>query len=290
MAAESKPAPKTKPTIDLDSTIAVDGKEMSVKQLLDQAAKLQTLESEKAALLEYRKHTETLLEPEAQSPQVKEEAMRYLLNQKGYSAEEIEEAVAQAMFAETGQQQPQQDPQPDMRELYEKIALMEQEQQKAKLNTLKRELGSNTDRVLDSNKNLVTLIDKLKDIRGDDGMTETLTALRADIQDRTLKQLKLRTATSGQLVNDAWIAEEVDKAAELVYKHYLSVIGDPNKLGRAPETVTGENVWTRKQPVVAPAYKPGDNVGTADTKLQEYGIDVLSRLAAAGDTGGKTKA
>ncbi len=302
--------PVAEPAINLDSKIQVDGKTFTVKQLMDEAAKVEQIQKQSTEFQTRWKHTERLLDADNQDPALKEESMRYLLNARGYSPEEIEDAVSQALAAQNqpqpGEYQEQAPPrnqrggppQPTMQDMNyeelnlmrEKIALMEQEQQKAKLNTLKRELASSTTNLLDSNPKLRTLVQKLKELRGDDGIQESLEALRADIQDRTVKQLKLRTATTGQLVNDAWIAEEAEKAAELTYKHYLSVIGDPNKIGRAPETVTGEDVWSKKQPVQAPTYQKGDNMGTASIKLREFGVDALARLAAASETGGASKA
>lgn len=297
---QQTPTPEVKaPAIDLDSTIQVNGKSLTVKALLDQAEKLQAAEEKAAKLETYRGHTERLLKGEPEDVQGREESMRYLLAESNFDPEAIEHYVQQALGGTPEPTMPNiqneppapqyQDPQ-ELAMLKAKLELMEGEQQKAKLNTLKRELASNTGRVLDSNPNLRTLVSKIKDLRGDEGLPEAMEAIKADIQDRTIKQLKLRTASSGQLVNDSWITEEVDKAADLVYKHYLSVIGDPNRIGRAPETVTGEDVFAKRQPVPAPNFEKGDNMGSATNRLRDFSVDVLSRLAATGEGGGASKA
>lgn len=298
---QQTPTPEVKaPAIDLDSKIQVDGKSLTVKELLDQAEKLRTMEEKAQKLETYRLHTERLLKGEPEDIQGREESMRYLLTESNFDPEAIEHYVQQALgntyepptemptIQQAQQAQPESNREVEL--LKAKLEFMEQEQQKAKVNTLKRELNTNTGRVLDSNPNLRTLVSKIKDLRGPDGLSEAMDAIKADIQDRTIKQLKLRTASTGQTVNDSWIAEEVDKAADLVYKHYLSVIGDPNRIGRAPETVTGEDIFAKKQPVAPPEFQKGDNMGSATNRLRDFSVDVLSRLAAAGEGSGASKA
>ena len=68
-----------------------------------------------------------------------------------------------------------------------------------------------------------------------------------------------------------------------------SVIGDPDKIQRAPETATEDSLFN-KPPVKAPEYEKGDDMGDINVKARDWTLDTLLRGAREGAAGGESKA
>lgn len=137
---------------------------------------------------------------------------------------------------------------------------------------------------LDGVQDARTLVSKLRELNGDEAAKNARVAIERDIRQQTLDNLRMRRDASGTF-NEAWVAEEAKRATESVVAKYRSVIGDPNKLGRAPETASGSDYFVSRKPVPAPKWKPGMKTGDIETQLNAYNSDVLSRLAAGLDKG-----
>ena len=99
-----------------------------------------------------------------------------------------------------------------------------------------------------------------------------------------MNNLRARRSAAGTF-EEAWVSEETAKATDQVLAKYRSVIGDPNKLGRAPETDSSTNAIFSRPAVQAPRWKSGMRPGDAETALDAYNKDALSRLAAGEDVG-----
>ena len=108
-------AETTQPAMNLDSTIQVDGEEVSVKDLLnarDEAAKLR----------EYNEHAKTLIAPAGSDTETRENAVRYLMTQEGYSPADIEEYIQftnNPAPAQEAEYEPEPQPAPVEQETYQ---------------------------------------------------------------------------------------------------------------------------------------------------------------------------
>jgi hypothetical protein len=291
--------PAVEPAIDLDATVKVDGEEISVRDLL-------TSRDEATKLKEYNEHAKTLISSGQHSDQDRETSVRYLMSQEGYTPEEINEYVnwsqdvgTDAPAAQPVYEQPtpvaQEEEVPQNEDYYQQYqqetAMREQENQRMHeieerqhrlgADMMKKELSTAIDTTLTNNE----YIQKLMSIES--GGENRKGVLKNEIENATLEGLRIRRA-GGESYSNAWFAEEASKAAQLVYDKFRSVIGDPDKIQRSPETATNSDSLFNKPPVEPPKYEKGDNMGDINVKAREYTLDHL--LRGAQDTGGESKA
>jgi len=104
-----------------------------------------------------------------------------------------------------------------------------------------------------------------------------------------MDNLKKRRA-SGETFNANWFDEEAGKATKFVYDKFRSVIGDPDKIQRSPETATDSDSLFNKPPVDPPEFEKGDDMGALSVKSHDWTLDTLLRGAREGASGGKSKA
>jgi hypothetical protein len=142
---------------------------------------------------------------------------------------------------------------------------------------------------LDLNKDARTMLSKLEEINGRESVANARAAIERDIRQQTLESLKNRRDQAGTF-EEAWIAEESARATDQVLAKYRSVIGDPNRLGRAPETDSSASAFINRKPVPAPTWKSGMSPGDVESAVDAYNKDALSRLAASLDTGSDGRA
>ena len=165
-----------------------------------------------------------------------------------------------------------------------RAAVAEEEVRRIKAERLGTHMNDQITDAIDSVNDGRTLLGKLRELNGDEAAKNARAAIERDIRQTTLDMLRSRRDAAGTF-NEAWVAEEARRATESVIAKYRSVIGDPNKLGRAPETASGSDYFASRKPVPAPKWKPGMRTGDVDGLLQDYNTDVLSRLASGLDNG-----
>jgi len=169
-------------------------------------------------------------------------------------------------------------------EAQRRAEVAEEEVRRIKAERLGNFMDSQITGALDGVQDARTLVSKLRELNGDEAAKNARAAIERDIRQQTLDNLRMRRDAAGTF-NEAWVAEEAKRATESVVAKYRSVIGDPNKLGRAPETASGSDYFVSRKPVPAPKWKPGMKTGDIETQLNAYNSDVLSRLAAGLDKG-----
>ena len=295
----------TQPAMNLDSTIQVDGEEVSVKDLLN-------ARDEASRLREYNDHAKTLISPAGSDNETRETAVRYLMTQEGYSPADIEEYIQFTNNPPAVEPEPQpqmqepQIPEPQgmnemdeidrQQQLYEarqeqlmreqeqqRMANIEDRQQRLGAEMMKKELNSALDKTMNSHESIAKLMGLES---GGDYRKEVL---RHEVEASMLDSLR-RRRTAGENFNPSWFAEEAGKAAKSVYDKFSSVIGDPDKIQRAPETATENDSLFNKPPVDPPKYEKGDDMGAINTKARDWTLDTLLRSANDGATGGESKA
>jgi len=289
--------PTAEPAIDLDSTVKVDGEEISVRDLL-------TSRDEVTKLKEYNEHAKTLISSGQHNDQDREASVRYLMSQEGYTPEEINEYVNWSQNVETDEpaepvyEEPTPAPQQEVpyeedhyQQYQQEIAMREQEQQRMSeiedrqhrlgADMMKKELSTAIESTFSTNEH----IQKLMGLES--GGENRQQILKNEIENATLDGLRKRRA-GGESYNPSWFVEEASKAAQLVYDKFRSVIGDPDKIQRSPETATDSDSLFNKPPVEPPKYEKGDDMGDINVKAREYTLDHL--LRGAQDDGGESKA
>ncbi len=279
-------APAESPSLNLDQTIQVNGEQVSVQDLLAAREKANELE-------EYRRHASHIMRSEGGFAE-KEESTRYIMSQEGYSPDQIEEYIQASKQYETQVQQsnqPQQNsqPQPDDRvtQLEQRLGQAEEQAAKQKLEQMRGQLKSGVDQVAASEP-IQQILEASKRINGDTDVEKTATLLKQDIERETLTLLKRERAAKGSISDDSF-AKAAQQAAESVSNRYRAVIGDPNSLGRAPQTGMTPDLLYQKKPVEDPKYTAGENPGQVYDKARNFAEQSLLNIAADLSSGGESK-
>ena len=298
--ADTAPAPETaKPALDLDSTVRVGGQDVSIKELVDARENLEYLRQDYSKLVSFRDATSKVMRPDV-DPSVKEQAARQLLVDMGYQGQEVDNYVNDWMQSQQGATNVNENvdttPEGDdddgsAEQVANAIMQAQQEAQSAReqLDRMRAEqlngrMNSQIVVGLDLNRDARTMLSKLEEINGKEAVANARSAFERDIRQQAMDNLKARRAAAGTF-EEAWVTEEAARATDQVLAKYRSVIGDPNRLGRAPETDSSASAFANRKPVSAPTWKPGMSTGDIETALNAYNTDALSRLAADLDTG-----
>ena len=280
-------APATPPSINLDQTVQVDGSEVTVGQLIDVA-------KQAAGIHEYNQHAAMLMKQDV-SNEDKEASVRYLMDAEGYSSSQIEEYVASLKGEatpqegqETMQEQPQQ-PDPLAQQNNQRLSELEASQKRMNADFLRDKMRASVDEIMSSNPKIKTLLEKGAEMNPEINQDERISNIRRQIEASMMDNIRGRK-TRGENFNLSWFSDEGSKAADNIYDRISTVIGDPNKIGRAPETASSvESFFANNKPVEAPEYKSGDNMGSMDSAARDYNVDALSRLAQDLATGDQSK-
>mgnify|MGYP006399626809 FL=1 len=235
------------------------------------------------------------------------------MSQEGYSPQDIDEYVnwtkeatqdqvsaegyEQPSYEQPYQQSVEYDPNEEAKQIqyYQEQAMM-QEQEKQRLtevenkqsrlgaDMMKRELDNSLNRVFESNEGIKKLMDVQE---GEDNNRREI--LHKEVETAMMDNLKRRRA-AGESFNDRWFDEEAGNAAKFVYDKFRSVIGDPDKIQRSPETATDSDSLFNKPPVEPPKYERGDDMGSLTVKSHDWTLDTLIRGAREDAAGGESKA
>ena len=290
-------------TIDLDAKVLLGGTEVNVRDLATAREELAKAREEMDQLSKFREAALTVMRQDVPAD-MKTEAARQLLRDSGFPEDEIDRQVG--AWAQGGQEnyemvdenedpevggQTEEDDDADVDLVAQSImdaqnraATAEEEVRRIKAERLGTHMNDQITGAIDSVDDGRTLLGKLRELNGDEAAKNARAAIERDIRQTTLDMLRSRRDAAGTF-NEAWVAEEARRATESVIAKYRSVIGDPNKLGRAPETASGSDYFASRKPVPAPKWKPGMRTGDVDGLLQDYNTDVLSRLASGLDNG-----
>jgi len=290
-------------TIDLDAKVLLGGTEVNVRDLANAREELAKAREEMDQLSKFREAALTVMRQDVPAD-MKTEAARQLLRDSGFPEDEIDRQVG--AWAQGGQEeyemvdenedpklqaQSEEDDDADVDLVAQSIldaqnraAVAEEEVRRIKAERLGTHMNDQITDAIDSVDDGRTLLGKLRELNGDEAAKNARAAIERDIRQTTLDMLRSRRDAAGTF-NEAWVAEEARRATESVIAKYRSVIGDPNKLGRAPETASGSDYFASRKPVPTPKWKPGMRTGDVDGLLQDYNTDVLSRLASGLDNG-----
>jgi len=162
---------------------------------------------------------------------------------------------------------------------------------RAEMDELRNQTSDNTTRHLqglldkavdmsfDTNEDVKGLIGLSKKLHGDEGQDGRTKILKDMVQEETMRLLQRRKDAGGRF-DPEWFAQESSKAASEVAQRYRAVIGDPDKLGRSPETGTGDNLFQRVEQPEDPKWEAGDQPGDGMAKARTFAEQTLLHLAS----------
>lgn len=286
------------PPENLNPTVRVGGEDVPVSELVKAREDLEFMRNDYSKLVQFRDATSKVMRQDIDLG-VKEQAAREVLVGMGYKGDQVEEYVSEWMQSQQQEQQGNQvmsnenNKSEDTSAEQVANAIMQAQQHSEntsqELNRMKAEqlnsrMNAQIMMGLDYNKEATTMLSKLEEINGKEAAFAAKTAFERDIREQSLNNLRARRSAAGTF-EEAWVSEETAKATDQVLAKYRSVIGDPNKLGRAPETDSSTSAIFSRPAVQAPRWKSGMKPGDAESALDAYNKDALSRLAAGEDAG-----
>ena len=285
------------PPENLNPTIRVGGEDVPVSELVKAREDLEFMRNDYSKLVQFRDATSKVMRQDVDL-EVKEQAAREVLIGMGYKGNQVEEYVSEWMQSQQQEQQGNQGMSSEnnakdssaeqvanaIMQAQNQAEQTSQEMNRMKADQLNSRMNAQIMMGLDYNKEAITMLNKLEEINGKEASFAAKTAFERDIREQSLNNLRARRSAAGTF-EEAWVSEETAKATDQVLAKYRSVIGDPNKLGRAPETDSSVNAIFSRPAVQAPRWKSGMRPGDAESALDAYNKDALTRLAAGEDVG-----
>lgn len=157
---------------------------------------------------------------------------------------------------------------------------------KLRAQILQQNMENSVSSALDSDPDGKILLGWIQNTREGEDLAKAKTNLAERVRAQALENLRNRRNMAGTF-DDSWLGEEVQKAANKVAKDMLTVIGDPGKIGRVPETAGQTETLYRKDPVKLPDNK-GKSFGDVEGQLRNWTTDQI--LRSLSDPGGDSKA
>lgn len=281
-------------------------------RLSEVEAEKQKLAAEREQLARYREMGRRMMRNDGTFTPEREEAMRFLMDDSGFTPDEIERWVEvqrlQAEGADDDDAAPA-DPEPptsgddlmedqprprredprdrEIRELRERLERLTEHVSATQTSTLESRINDQVTRALDSHQGVSSLLGVSARLNGEEGLERRRQMFADDLRQQTVAELRRRKARGGQFRED-WIPEAVEKAAADITERYRSVIGDPDKIRRSPETGTGQDELRPIEPPKDPIFEPGDDAGKVTAKALEFTEGTLLSIAQEASKDGKS--
>jgi len=281
--------------IDMETELELeDGTVIKVGDLLAQANRAKEMEQQVQGLQRFRENATKLMKGESPDLQAAYEVLRGA----GFSDEEARQYAQDYVDGETGgDQEADVSEEGQFEQMLKKSTRAAEERAEAalkqtnelRLRLLKEAMDKNVVSAIDGNPEIVKMLETLDKTRGREHAAGAWRALQDQVREQTLKQLYSRRDAEGGRFSEDWVADEAAKAAKSIAGNYRTVIGDIDALGRSPETEGELEFLKAKPPVPAPEFQKGMDRGVVDKNIREFNVDALSRIAAEGSAGGKTK-
>ena len=279
-------APSSEEPKVVNPKFEVNGETMTAEQIQDQAREVEVLREYQRAASNLMKNGESELDDNRESD------LRYVMSYEGYAPEQIDSYI-DSLKNQSPLAQPQEYPDmtandPRVDEMAKRLQEVEKRESQTRLDALKSKLDNAVNKV-STESGIGSISSSFKRIHGEEGHSDRMKVLQEDIHRETLNNLR-RVRSSGGDIDDASIRAASESAAKSVADRYRTVIGDPDKLGRAPETASGQDTFYKKKPIEIPQFKPGkDTTASVYEKAKTFAEDTLLDMAADISTGGDSK-
>lgn len=275
--------PTSTPVLDLAQTVSLsDGRRVTLGDLLK-------VQEEVESLREYRDLARKIVTNDGTIDEDYEIAARHIMYDAGFEPDQIDEWVeAQKQAARGGGVVPfedeeymsdtnrQQAPTDDglRREIEALKAELREVRSRAEgtdVRTLEQALSEKVSGAV-SSEELARVLDRINDLGGDPEARKKFA--QDEIRRITLENIK-RRRSSGAQFNPQWFDEETQKAAKEVADKFRTVIGDPDKLRRAPETDAGQDWLIPRGPVKDPDLPKNADISQRISEAQRFGTEKL---------------
>ena len=282
------PVAETPAPIDLDQKISVGGQEYSATELAEKVNNYATMQQNVEGLEEFRQSTMRLMNPDTDT-EVKKRDARNILLASNYSADQVEEWLK---IYDENPQMTEEQPQnhmpsdPVAQEALNNSNKVNEELMRVRAQLLQQNLEKEVSSSFNNTSDGKVLMDWLSSNREGTDLDAAKESLTERVRAQALENLRQRRNHAGSF-DDAWVGEEVGKAATKVAKDMLTVIGDTSKIGRVSETADHTENLHRKEPVKLPDTK-GKSFGDVEAQLRDWTSDQL--LRSLSDSGSDTKA
>ena len=282
------PVAETPAPIDLDQKISVGGQEYSATELAEKVNNYETMQQNVEGLEEFRQSTMRLMNPDTDT-EVKKRDARNILLASNYSADQVEEWLK---IYDENPQMTEEQPQnhmpsdPVAQEALNNSNKVNEELMRVRAQLLQQNLEKEVSSSFNNTSDGKVLMDWLSSNREGTDLDAAKESLTERVRAQALENLRQRRNHAGSF-DDAWVGEEVGKAATKVAKDMLTVIGDTSKIGRVSETADHTENLHRKEPVKLPDTK-GKSFGDVEAQLRDWTSDQL--LRSLSDSGSDTKA
>tara|TARA_R100001086_G_scaffold207761_2_gene123587 strand:- start:612 stop:1505 length:894 start_codon:yes stop_codon:yes gene_type:complete len=280
--------PQTPEPIDLDQKISVGGEEYSATELAEKVKNYDLMRENVENLEGFREATMRLMNPDTDT-EVKKRDARSILLASNYSPQQVDEWLK--IYDEnpemTEEQVPSEStPDPLAQEALQNSNRTNEELLRVRAQLLQQNMEKEVSTALDRASDGKVLMDWLSANREGTDLDAAKENLTERVRAQALENLRQRRNHAGSF-EDAWVGEEVNKAATKVAKDMLTVIGDTSKIGRVSETAEQTENLYRKDPVKLPDTK-GKSFGDVEGQLRDWTSDQL--LRSLSDPGGDSKA
>ena len=280
------PTPTEQPAVDLDQKIKVGGEEYSQQEIAEKIQQYDKLQEYTQGLEGFREATSRLMNPDTE-PEIKKRDARQILLDMNYTPDQVDEWVKvydqENNMADTPQETPQETPAPQVDARTEEL---NDQVLKMRAQMLQQNLENSLSSAIENNNDGKMLMDWLNANRQPEDVTKARESIAERVRAQALENLRQRRNYAGSF-DDNWVGEEVNKAASKVAQDMLTVIGDPSKIGRVPETAGQTETLYRKEPVKVPDTK-GKTFGDVEAQLRDWTSDQL--LRSMSDPGSESKA
>lgn len=171
--------------------------------------------------------------------------------------------------------------------LESRLQALEAKGEDTRLQYLEDRFNQTLDSVVNEYDPVKGLIGKLEALSGSETSDERVARIREDIKRATLDNIRRKTAAGGKF-DPSWFEREAKEAADQEVAKLRAVIGDPDRLMRVSETVTGEDQIRRGGPVEDPKWESGMGLSEAQGKAKDWTaakvMEALDELARPGDS------
>lgn len=285
----STPEPETPASVDVNARVEVGGKEVPIADLMSAYGKVSELEN-------YKRAASAVMKGDQVPDTDRENAMRYLMQSEGYTPSQIEEYIQESkqVYTQTveAEKMINEEPTPNQPVVDEaargQLDALQKQNSQMMVDMLKTNLSTSMEKTMSQNQSIQTLINKSRQLNGEEDLGNRVNSIRDEVQRMALENMRQRRSR-GEKFDKAWFDEETNKAADTVYQRIRSVIGDPDKIQRAPETASDVESFMKKPAVPAPNFEIGDRVGDVHSKAHDFTVDQLSRLAGDLAQGGESR-
>lgn len=290
-------------TVDLDLIKKLVGDAQKTpdvnKALLDQltalAGELQGVKTKQAesearlkTLADYKEQTSLLFKTDTK-PEAAKAATAFALKEQGWGEAQIAQYLADTFGTGTpdaateGGGAPKGKPNAELEELKKQMADLTRARQFETAASKEKFFKDQVLEAIKSNAKITEILSTGKRLNPAFDAAKTTEALSKAVQDSAYNALVPIARAKGGSVEPADIEAAVKAAAENSTGLFRQVIGEPNMLGRTPETVAkdlGFDLGSLNKPIPEPDYNKMGSSADKDQALQEHTTNEFSRLAA----------